>query len=556
MSGYRIDKGVPFLVNEAGQIVGYVDERGIERSSWLSDGNAGDVLDHRVIGDVQSVSTADLMLQPINSNVIEVVPPNPYPSQANAPVHPSLLYFKRGWNGYRYWMAFTPYPGSDSQYENPSVVASNDLQTWVAPAINPLVQKPSGASNYNADPHLFMSADNAVMYLAFRERIIGGNNNVKMMHTSDGVNWTQPVTIISGAQGSVDYGSPSIWWNGTGWTMISHQLDASAPWPVRRNVSSTSDIYGAWGAATTVTIPAFSGQAWWHSFHARMPSGQIVALFQDNNQSAGAAGSLYMAESGDDGATYSLTGPVYSAVTKYRSCFAVRMDSSGPVLDIIAGDLSVFKLYSFAAKSGARALRSSGLARHSSALLAPTNLQPGVLWADTCTRADSAVSPGTADSGGTYTVSSGTWGISTNRLYPVATGRLLASAGTANHAASVAFVDMTTSIQQWLICRAVDGSNYWRVGSLSPRAAGASLVTLQNIVSGSVGTVSKSIGSIQRGDVLTAEGVGGLIRIYVNGVPIHEEVCITSAAGTSFGIQANAGANTFYRNLTCIRSDQ
>ena len=524
--------------------------------SRLSDSSAAGIYGLGPIPDVQAISTADHALQPINSNLLEVVPPNPYPSQSAAPVHPALLYFKAGLWGYRYWMAYTPYPGSDSQYENPCVAASNDLQTWVSPAANPLVQKPAGASNYNADPHIFMAPDNSRMYLAFRERIIGGNNNVKVMHTSDGVNWSAPVTIISGAQGSVDYGSPSIWWNGTGWTMISHQIDAAAPWPVRRNVSSTSDVYGAWGAATTVTIAAYSSRAWWHSFHVRMPSGQVIALFQDNNQSAGAAGALYMAESADDGATYSITGPVWAATSKYRSAFAVRMDSSGPVIDFVLGDLSVSKLYYFASRSNARAVRAAGLSRHSSALLAPTNLQQGVLWADTCTRADSAVSPGTADSGGSYTVSSGTWGIGTNRLYPVATGRLLASAGTANHAFSVQFVDITTATQQWAICRSVDASNYWRAGVLSPSAAGASPVVLQNIVSGAVGAVNKIVGSIARGDVLTVEGIGGLVRVYVNGVPIHEEPCITSATGTSFGIQANAGANTFFRNLTCIRSDQ
>lgn len=501
----------------------------------------------------QVVSTADLSLNPLSSAVSEVVPPNPYPSQANAPVHPAALYFKDGLWGYRYWMAFTPYPGSDSTYENPSVVASNDLQTWVAPASNPLVAKPSGGSNYNADPHIFMAPDNSRMYLAFRERIIGGNNNVKVMHTSDGVNWSAPVTIISGAQGSVDYGSPSIWWNGTGWTMISHQIDAAAPWPVRRNVSTTSDVYGAWGAATTVTIPALSGRAWWHSFHARLPSGQIVALFMDNNQSPGSAGTLYMAESFDDGANYSVTKQVWTAGGKYRSAFVVRPDGA---LDILAGDLSALKLYYFKAAPGARDKVNAFLSRHSSALLLPTNLPPGAIWADTFTRGDSAVSPGTADSGGSYTVSSGTWGISTNRLYPVASGRLLAAAGTTEHIVSVKFVDITTSIQQWLIARAVDGANYWRVGITTPTASGNQTLALQNIVSGAVGTINKAIGQMVRGDTVAIEATGALLRIYVNGVPIHEEPCITSIAGSSFGIQANAGANTFYKNLTCIRSDQ
>ena len=563
MSGFRIDRGVPFLVNDAGQIVGYVDESGAERAACFgsSDPQAtpqagfAQTLIASGFGSVavQSISTADMILQPINSNLLEIVPPNPYPSQAAAPVHPALLHFPGGWNGYRYWLAFTPYPGADSQYENPSVVASNDLQSFVSPATNPLVQKPSGGSNYNADPHLFMAPDNSRMYLAFRERIAGGNNSLKVMHTSDGANWSAPVTILSGAQGSVDYACPSIWWNGTGWTCITHQLDAAAPWPVRRNVSSTSDIYGAWGAATTVTVPALSGRAWWHSFHARLPSGQIVALMMDNNQSPGSAGTLYMAESGDDGVSYAVTKQVGTAGGKYRSCFAVRNDGA---LDVISGDLSPAKLNYFKALPGARDKTNAFLSRHSSALLLPTNLPPGAIWADTFTRGDSAVSPGTADSGGSYTVSSGTWGISTNRLYPVASGRLLAAAGTTEHLVQVRFVDITTSVQQWLIARAVDGSNYWRVGITTPTASGAQTLALQNIVSGVIGAINKAVGQCVRGDYIAMEGSGGLLRVYVNGVPIHEEPCITSSQGASFGVQANAGANTFYRNLTCINSAQ
>lgn len=508
---------------------------------------------HGAVLAPRAIHAADLALQPINSNLTELVLPNPVSPAANAPVHPSLLAFQYQWNGYRYWLAFTPYPGYDSTYENPCVVASNDLQTWVQPAANPLVAKP--ASGYNADPHLFMSADGTRMYLAFRERIIGGNNNVKVMHTDNGLTWSAPVTIVSGAQGSVDYGSPSIWWNGSTWTMVSHQLDAATPWPVRRNVSSTSDIYGAWGAASTVTVPAYTGRAWWHSYHARMPSGQILALLQDNAQSAGAAGTLYMAESADDGASYTIVGPVWSAAVKYRSTFAMSVDNAGPRIDFIASDLSLEKLYWWVARPGARAQRAANLARHTALLLAPTNMQTGALWADTCTRADSTTAPGTADSGGTYTVSSGTWGISSNRLYPVATGRLLAAVGTAQHAASVQFVGMTTGIQQWLIARAVDGSNYWRAGCQSPTADGASPLVLQNVASGSIGAINKVIGCLQRGDTLTLEGAGAMIRVYVNGIVVHEELCITSAAGASIGIQANAGASTFFRNLTCVRSD-
>src|SRR5690348_14420171 len=36
-----------------------------------------------------------------------------YAGSPNAIVHPSLLFFDEGWNGWRYWMAYTPYNGGD-----------------------------------------------------------------------------------------------------------------------------------------------------------------------------------------------------------------------------------------------------------------------------------------------------------------------------------------------------------------------------------------------------------------------------------------------------------
>lgn len=60
-------------------------------------------------------------------------------------VHPSVIdflaeYNMASWRGYRYWMAHTPYPGGNDAYENPSLLASHDGQTWVTPAgiSNPL----------------------------------------------------------------------------------------------------------------------------------------------------------------------------------------------------------------------------------------------------------------------------------------------------------------------------------------------------------------------------------------------------------------------------------
>ena len=51
-------------------------------------------------------------------------------------VHPSVLDFGQGlvkpgstsWNGYRYWMAITPFPNGNSDHENPCLYASNDYR--------------------------------------------------------------------------------------------------------------------------------------------------------------------------------------------------------------------------------------------------------------------------------------------------------------------------------------------------------------------------------------------------------------------------------------------
>ena len=37
-------------------------------------------------------------------------------------VHPDVYYNASGWKGYKYWMTMTPYPNSNSGFENPSIV--------------------------------------------------------------------------------------------------------------------------------------------------------------------------------------------------------------------------------------------------------------------------------------------------------------------------------------------------------------------------------------------------------------------------------------------------
>jgi hypothetical protein len=50
---------------------------------------------------------------------------------SNQLTHPCVLYREKGWNGYTYIMAMTPYPDYINSIENPSMRYSNDGINWV-----------------------------------------------------------------------------------------------------------------------------------------------------------------------------------------------------------------------------------------------------------------------------------------------------------------------------------------------------------------------------------------------------------------------------------------
>lgn len=82
-------------------------------------------------------------------------------------IHPKVISFKNKWNGYYYWMAYTPYPKGATDAENPCIACSNDLLNWTIPngLINPLEPTPDveGGSAYNSDTHLVYNPDTELL---------------------------------------------------------------------------------------------------------------------------------------------------------------------------------------------------------------------------------------------------------------------------------------------------------------------------------------------------------------------------------------------------------
>lgn len=126
---------------------------------------------------------------------------------SNQETHPKLLYFPEGWNGYQYWMSMTPYPAGNDDYENPSIVVSNDLKTWMVPKglKNPITGVPGDVKygGHYSDPHLSMNGE--TMELWFRAD--AGNRKTMRPNyaadyyyrttSTDGIHWSRPQQMQS-----------------------------------------------------------------------------------------------------------------------------------------------------------------------------------------------------------------------------------------------------------------------------------------------------------------------------------------------------------------------
>ena len=70
-------------------------------------------------------------------------------------MHPDVIYFPSGMDGYKYWMMYTPYP--PQSVENPSIVRSNDDITWTDAGITNPVISVTGPFNSLKIPILTLS---------------------------------------------------------------------------------------------------------------------------------------------------------------------------------------------------------------------------------------------------------------------------------------------------------------------------------------------------------------------------------------------------------------
>jgi hypothetical protein len=103
---------------------------------------------------------------------------------ASGVVHPDVIYFPEGMDGYKYWMAYTPDP--PETLEHPCIARSNDGISWTDAGItNPVAtQSPS-----DADPAIIYVSSLAKWFMVYSP-YWSPVERIALAYSSDGKNWT------------------------------------------------------------------------------------------------------------------------------------------------------------------------------------------------------------------------------------------------------------------------------------------------------------------------------------------------------------------------------
>ena len=205
----------------------------------------------------------------------------------SAYVHPKVLDTGTpGWNGYRYWMSNTNYPGTNDEVENPAIFVSNDGTAWANAGSNPVIPKPAdwqAGRVYNNDSHTLLY--DGVMYLYWRVYHLNTPPRERLMcaHSSDGLTWSEPQMI---------FGLHEDWDNGLLSPVIERGEGLFYMWSMRDRTTPTTCVLrtsshplGPWSdpVTTNLALPASAGsRRLWHMDCVRTNRGWAMLICDRN----------------------------------------------------------------------------------------------------------------------------------------------------------------------------------------------------------------------------------------------------------------------------------
>ena len=469
--------------------------------------------------------------------------PSPYSPQHV--VHPSALHFEQGWNGYRYWMAFTPYPNSDVQKENVCICVSNDAVNWIVPTglTNPIFVTP-GAPSYLSDTDIYYDEPNNQIVMIFREV---GPTTIKLRVTAstDGITWPATSLVYTGTASpnpvATDIVAPNIWYNATSskWEIVGINItDTTTAWPLVK-ITSTNLLTGWDTSFTTLALThPVAGRKFWHAQLRRRPDGVIVGITSDNNNNIGSTGSMYSLISYDGVNFYSNLFDTSNTAGWYRPSFVLYYDTrTGKNSCMVFGSkLNTIGMFVQLCDFELGPSKEEHAAKRSALWYGIQNgYAPEVVHADNFNRADDAAGLGTSTSLHTYTQLGGAAlvGISSNQACAVTTGncRAIRDVGQINYVLRYT-IAVKTAGECYAIVAYIDSGNYTRIGISSP----SSTLVFQRITAGGIAVNTALTYTPIAGDEIIIVRAGAQYQVFVNQTYVATIIDGQGATSTTVGL--------------------
>jgi len=181
-------------------------------------------------------------------------------------VHPSVIDFKSEhgmdtWNGYRYWMAITPYPYGKSGEENPCLCASNDGLNWKVPhnVINPLDTAKGGwTDGFHSDPDMIYNPDDDELWIYYRF-LTNQRYVMKLIRITPDMRVTHPECVMDYTMGQP---GQSPWQRGNELRSMAIWRESSNQWHMWAGVGRRWGIAGNNKPCSTIYLSSNDGICW------------------------------------------------------------------------------------------------------------------------------------------------------------------------------------------------------------------------------------------------------------------------------------------------------
>lgn len=198
---------------------------------------------------------------PYNVPVANVTPTYDGSGQS---VHPSVVDFAQNghgtWNGYRYWMAHTPYFSGNDDYENPAILVSQNGYYWRKPpglTRDPVYPMP--VTGFSSDTHLVYDPDTDEIVMAHRTTLDSVNHTIYATRSADGITWPETPSVGLAMPPEGQPVSPAIVRVAAGdWRLFALARDSrnlrmwwgptpNGPWSGSVETAGASSSDGFWG---------------------------------------------------------------------------------------------------------------------------------------------------------------------------------------------------------------------------------------------------------------------------------------------------------------------